>query len=259
MGSERFTGERPGRGAEFAYDEARALAAYRYALTLACDRSVLDAGCGEGFGTVTLADVARTVVGMDYSADAVATCRRTWPRPNLRFVRHDLTALGAYPERFDLIVSFQVLEHLVDPGPFLTGVHAQLVPGGRLLLTTPNRLTSFSENPYHVHEYSAAELRQLLDGVFRTVTILGMHGDTKVAAFDRARARAVHRILRLDPLHIRRLLPPSVLTFAFARLAVLVRRRVRRTIGPERIGPEDFYVGEQSVDDAIDLIALGET
>jgi 2-polyprenyl-3-methyl-5-hydroxy-6-metoxy-1,4-benzoquinol methylase len=259
MVPERFTGERPGRGVEFAYDEARALAAYRYALTLARDRSLLDAGCGEGFGTVTLTTVARAVVGMDYSADAVAVCRRTWERPNLRFVQHDLTDLEAYPERFDLIVSFQVLEHLVDPRPFLTGLRAHLASGGRLLLTTPNRLTSFSENPYHVREYSAAELRELLAGVFGRVTILGMHGNAKVTAFDRARAQAVRRILRLDPLGIRRLLPARLVTFAFARLAVAVRRRVRRTGETERIVPEDFYVGEQDLDAAVDLIALCET
>jgi SAM-dependent methyltransferase len=255
---ERFSGERPGHGADFAYDHARAAAAYAYALELARERRVLDAGCGEGAGTATLATVAREVVGLDYSADAVAACRRSWQRPNLRFVRHDLTDLAAFPDTFDLIVNFQVLEHLADPKPFLAALRAHLAPAGRLLLTTPNRLTSFSENPYHLHEYTAAELRALLAPVFASVRILGMHGNAKVAAYDRARARAVRRILRLDPLGVRHLLPSWLVTRAFARLAVAVRRRVRDAAGPETVRPEDFHVAEESLDDAVDLIALCE-
>lgn len=256
---ERFTGERPGRGPDFDYDEARALAAYHYARTLAAGRSVLDAGCGEGFGTATLAAVARTVVGVDYSADALAAARRAWPRPNLRFLQHDLTDLARFPETFELIVNFQVLEHLADPTPFLAALKAHLAPGGRLLLTTPNRLTSFSENPYHLREYSPGELRALLATVFPRVRLLGVHGNAKVTAFDRARAQAVRRILRLDPLGVRRVLPAWLVTFAFSRLAVLVRRRVRSTVAREPIAPEDFTVAERDLESAIDLVALCET
>src|SRR6266403_1091939 len=79
----RFSGERPGRGRGFAYDEARHLAAYLYAATLARDRDVLDAGCGTGFGTVMLAETARRVLGIDHSEDAIAVARATYRLPNL--------------------------------------------------------------------------------------------------------------------------------------------------------------------------------
>jgi len=75
MGSDNFTGERPGWGQDFDYDEARHLAAYIYAAGLGKDRRVLDAGCGEGFGTQTLTATAADVVGVDYSDDAIAFCR----------------------------------------------------------------------------------------------------------------------------------------------------------------------------------------
>jgi len=251
-----FTGERPGRGKNFDYDVARHLAAYRYAAELAPGKRVLDAGCGEGWGTQALAGVALSVVGVDYSAAAIETCRHNWHKRNLTFVHVDLTQAASLAGGFDLVTNFQVLEHIREEMPFLEGLKALIAPGGQLLLTTPNRLRTFSENPYHVREYIAPELRALLQRVFTEVTILGMHGNATVRAFDRSRERAVKRILRLDPLGIRHLLPKWVVTFAFARLAVLVRRRARAGAGDELIRPEDFFVSADNLDDALDLVAL---
>ncbi len=252
----RFTGERPGVGEPFDYDQARHLSAYRYAFALAPGKRVLDAGCGEGFGTQLLADVAASVVGADYSSDAIAFCRQTWHKPNLRFVQLDLTAPGDFADTFDLVTNFQVLEHIRDDRAFLEALKARLAPGGTLLLTTPNRLRSFSENPYHVREYTAPELRRLLEGVFGDVILRGMHGSEKVLAFDRAREQSVKRILRLDPLGLRNVLPKALVNFAFARLAVLVRRQARASAGQTRITPDDFAVRDDALDEALDLVAL---
>jgi 2-polyprenyl-3-methyl-5-hydroxy-6-metoxy-1,4-benzoquinol methylase len=254
----RFTGERPGRGPTFAYDEARHLAAYRYAARLAAGKRVVDAGCGEGFGTQLLADVAASVVGLDYSAAAIAHCRTAWRHPNLTFQQSDLTRPGSVAGTFDLVLNFQVVEHIRDPLPFLRGLRALLAPAGQVLLTTPNRLMSFSENPYHIREYSAEELANLLAPVFGRVTILGMHGNATVREFDRRRAQAVGRILRLDPLGLRHRLPRTVVNFAFARLAVLVRRRAGGTAGAPTISPDDFHVSAEGLAEALDLVAQCE-
>lgn len=252
----QFTGERPGRGDNFDYDEARHLAAYHYARTLAPGKRVLDAGCGEGFNTRQLADVAAHVTGVDYSAEAIAFCNRTWQAPNLRFAHVDLTRPEGFDETFDLVLNFQVLEHIEDDRAFLQALRARLAPGGVLLLTTPNRLMSFSENPYHVREYTAEQLRELLAGVFDSVTLRGMRGNAKVVAFDEARRHSVQRILRLDPLGLRNLLPQSLINFAFARLASLVRSQAKSAAGGDRITVEDFSVSDADLDTALDLVAL---
>ena len=157
-----------------------------------------------------------------------------------------------------LVLNFQVVEHIRDPLPFLRGLRALLAPAGQVLLTTPNRLMSFSENPYHVREYTADELATLLAPVFGRVTILGMHGNDTVRAFDRQRAQAVRRVLRLDPLGLRHRLPRAVVNFAFARLAVLVRHRAGAASGAPTIGPDDFYVSADGLAEALDLVALCE-
>ncbi len=257
MTRRKLSAERPGRGAEFVYDEARHLAAYRYARGLARGADVLDAGCGEGFGTVMLADDARSVLGIDYAESAVAAARAAYPRPNLAFRRLDAHDLPALDERFDLITNFQVIEHLPDPVKFLAAVRAVLRPGGRLMLTTPNRLTTISENPVHLREYTAEELDALLRPLFSEVAIWSMTGSEKVRAFDEQRARQVRRILRLDPLGLRHRLPERLVHFAFAQLGALVRRRAQRAAAETRtIGLDDFRVVEERRPDALDLVAL---
>jgi SAM-dependent methyltransferase len=252
----QLTGERAGWGEGFEYDESRHLAAYRYARTLAQGKRVLDAGCGEGFGTRVLAEVADSVLGVDYAVDAIEICRQRWHEPNLRFRLGDFTAEDGLDESFDLVCNFQVLEHMEDEIGFLRRLRALLAPAGTLLLTTPNVLKSFSENPYHLREYRAEELRLLLEKVFDNVTLLGMHGNAKVTAFDAARERAVKRIMALDPLGLRHRLPDRVTKAAFARASLLVRHRARTGGNGERITPEDFSISADTLDESLDLVAL---
>ena len=253
--SSEYTGERPGWGEGFDYDESRHLAAYHAARDLAAGKRVLDAGCGEGFGTQTLADVAAEVVGVDYSESAIESCKRTWNKPNLRFECVNLAEDHTLVDQFDLVLNFQVLEHIEDERPFLEGLKRRVAADGQLMLTTPNILMTFSENPYHVREYTTAELQTLLGTVFSSVDVQGMHGNERVLEFDAARAKAVQRILRLDPLGIRNRLPSGLVNLAFAKLSVLVRRSAKQGSGAADIRPDEFHVGRYS-DQALDLVAF---
>lgn len=252
--------ERPGWGKDFDYDEARHLVAYRYAASLVAGKHVLDAGCGEGFATRTLADSAASVVGADYHAEAINTARARWQKDGLSFRVLDLAA--AEPDdSFDVVLNFQVIEHILDDRGFVARLSRWLAPGGTLMLTTPNKLQSFSENPCHLREYTADELRALLGTVFSEVKLLGVFGNERVVEFDRNRRLAVERILRLDPLGLRHLLPERLLHLAFARLGQAVRRKAHRSVGAATIEIDDFTIrgGDDLSDDlarATDLVAL---
>jgi SAM-dependent methyltransferase len=252
-----FTGERlPGDDPHFRADLARHLAAYHLAAPYCGGLRVLDAGCGEGYGAALLAAVAARVVGVDRSAPALAHARVRHGRPGLVFVCADLERLGALRCGFDVVCNFQVIEHLEKPERLLEALRERLVPGGRLILTTPNRLMSFSENPYHVREYTADELAALLAPWFTRVEVRGVGGNAKVDAYEAARRRRVERLLRLDPLGIRRLLPAPVVRFAFGRLARLVRLQLARDPVPaSEIVPED-YREQPTAAGALDLLAL---
>ncbi len=252
-----FTGERlPDDDPHFRADLARHLAAYHLARRYSAGKLVLDAGCGEGYGAALLAEVAARVVAVDRDHAAVAHAQARRARANLRFACVDLARLDALGARFDVVCNFQVIEHLVDPVALLRGFRDHLVDGGLLVLTTPNRLTSFSENPYHVREYTADELAALLRPLFRQVDVHGVAGNAKVTAYEAARRRQVERLLRLDPLGLRRRLPAPVVRWAFATLARLVRVLVARGDGVTvDIAPEDFEECD-TADGALDLLAL---
>ncbi len=256
---EAYTGERLSAADErFAPDLARHLAAYHLVGPLIAGQRVLEAGCGEGYGAAILARHAREVVGVDYDEAALAIARREHRAPNLEFRALNLLDLARQmPGGFDAVTNFQVLEHLEDPAPFLEAAARCLRPGGVLILTTPNRLASVSENPYHVHEYVADELARLLGRFFSSVEVRGIAGTERVYAFERARGEQVRRILRLDPLGLRRLLPAGLVRFAFARLALLVRSRVAQHDAEAfRLTPGDFSLAEREPPLWLDLLAL---
>jgi hypothetical protein len=113
-----------------------------------------------------------------------------------------------------------------------------------------------SENPYHLREWTAPELLALAAPVLPGVRVLGVHGSERVIAYERARGAQVRRILRLDPLNLRRFVPAVVVHHVFPRLARLVRRRLRGEEAAGRVGPEDFTVGEDGLERALDLLLL---
>ncbi|TDJ09300.1 MAG: class I SAM-dependent methyltransferase [Deltaproteobacteria bacterium] len=246
-----FTGERLHEGAElFRVDLARHKAAYRFAAERAASARVLDLGCGSGYGTAELAKAASSAIGVDRVSPDSSACRGV-----ARYVRSDLNHLSLAPACFDLIVSFQVIEHLRDPTEYLKGIGRLLAAGGTALITTPNRLTSDGENPYHVHEYLADELAECLSGHFHKVEMRGVGASPPVARYLDARLRHIRRITRLDPLRLRRRIPRGLAEWLFARFAVLVRRGIQAGEGLPEVSWRDFPIGP--VDDAcIDLLAI---
>ena len=256
---EGYTGERlAAEDVRFAPDMARHLAAYHLVGPLVAGKEILEAGCGEGYGAAMMAQHAARVVGIDYNAVALGMARERHSGPNLEFREVDLLELAERdPGRFDAVTNFQVLEHLEDPSPFLQAAAACLKPGGCLILTTPNRLASVSENPYHVHEYVADELGETLAPFFDTVSVKGVVGSDRVYAFERARGAQAQRILRFDPLGLRNLLPESVIKFLFSRLALLVRSRVAATDATlVDLQASEFEIAETEPPQWIDLLAI---
>jgi SAM-dependent methyltransferase len=149
---------------------------------------VLEAGCGEGYGADLIADVARNVIGLDYDEPTVDHVRACYPRVD---VRHgNLAALPLPAASVDVIVNFQVIEHLWDQPQFIAECARVLRPSGLLLMSTPNRIT-FSPgrdtpvNPFHTRELNAAELTELLaEGGFRVTSISGVFHGPRLAALD---------------------------------------------------------------------------
>ena len=150
---------------------------YAWARGFAAGRRVLDAACGEGYGSALLAESAASVVGVDLSSAAVAHARaRYGGRANLRYEQGDATALAAFADgAFDLVVSFETLEHVQAHEGLVAGFARVLAPDGLLLLSSPDKRT-YSDargyrNEHHVRELYREELEALLGRHFGAVRL----------------------------------------------------------------------------------------
>jgi SAM-dependent methyltransferase len=176
-----FTGERviPGLVDADLLNEhlARYLFAKHFVARMPQPASVLDAGCGSGYGSAELAKTGASVTGADVSGEAVAYAREHFGKQGIRFVEAPCESLPFEPESFDLVTAFEVIEHLERWRELLAEANRILKPGGVLLVSTPNRdyyTESRGEagpNPFHVHEFDYSEFQQALQAVFPHVRI----------------------------------------------------------------------------------------
>jgi SAM-dependent methyltransferase len=156
-----ITGERTVPGVEHEnYWFRRHQVVYEWLLAYVSGARVLEAGAGEGYGAGLMSRLASSVVALDYDATAAAHVARAYP--GIPVVRGNLVQLPFDDGGFDLVVSLQTVEHLWDQEALVAECLRVLRPGGRFVLSTPNRRTFPPGNPFHARELDAGELRELL-------------------------------------------------------------------------------------------------
>ena len=220
---------------------------YRFAAQFVAGQAVLDIACGSGFGLVMLIDAGATPIGVDYDAEPLVAIRASLP--NVRLVRGDGTRLPLESASIDQVVSFETIEHVPDARAFVVELRRVLKPGGRLVLSTPNRafgpLERHTGNPFHVREFTADELRGLLGECFDFVQLYGQ------------RPRSEYRyvpFLMVEP-HLE---PTALAWKTLARLPYPIRNRVALTVSGRPFYPSemDYCFDADATDGAHALVAV---
>ena len=184
---------------------------YAWAREVLCDgppvRSILDVACGAGYGSCALAErfPGARVLGVDYDAGAVEIARGRYRLPNLEYrvgdgTRWDETIGEA---AFDVVVSFDTLEHVAHREVFLENLVAHLRPDGRLLFSTPCGGDVVDLTPaweFHRIEHSAGSLYDFLRRYFRVVRRPDDGSLPRMDVFDRLHGSGVEYLLRMNPL-----------------------------------------------------------
>lgn len=155
---------------------------YLLAAPLCGGKDVLDVACGEGYGSALLATVARSVVGVDNSEEAISHAVASYGEArNVAFKIADVSKVIPLDSgSVDIIVSFETLEHLDEQEAFIAECRRVLRSEGVLLLSTPNSevyLGGEGTNEFHKRELSRSELAELLGATFASVVIGGQQSD----------------------------------------------------------------------------------
>ena len=173
-----FTGERylPTEQGEIRLEHFQR---YAIALDLVKGKCVLDLACGEGYGSSLMSGVAEQVVGVDVSADAIkhASIKYGRKRGNLKFQKSSAADLPFHDASFDVVVSFETIEHLAEQAQMLTEIRRVLRPHGVLVISSPNRPIYSDvgryQNEFHVKELDFNELHALLSSQFPAIRYFG--------------------------------------------------------------------------------------
>ena len=134
---------------------------YAFASRFVGSGRVLDCACGVGYGShhlLAAGDGTQRVTGVDIDESAVAYARANFIDPRLDYVCADGAAFDAEP--FDLIVSFETIEHVPDPERLIDNFVRLLAPGGLLVASVPVT-PSVDVNPFHLHDFTPSSFRRM--------------------------------------------------------------------------------------------------
>lgn len=213
---------------------------YDFAKPFCTNKIVLDAGCGVGYGSCYLAEVAKEVIGVDNSEEAIAYAKEHYQRENIQFRVIDVHKL-TFPDRyFEVVCSFETIEHLDNPGGFVLEIKRLLKDDGVFIISTPYvKKTNYNpKDPYHKIEFSSEDFQDLLSKHFMQVEIFGQK-----------RLQSIfHFILqKIDILHLRAILP----TF--------LRQEICHAVGTrswDEANLEDFLISKERIRQSTQLLGI---
>lgn len=149
------------------------VARYAFAESLAEGRRILDVGCGVGYGAARLSEVASNTYALDIASEAVLQGKATYPA--VCFLQGDCTELPFADDSIDLVVAFEVIEHLERWSDLIREASRVLPRTGVFLASTPNRsyyrIAREASNPFHIHEFECDEFRGALSESFDHISI----------------------------------------------------------------------------------------
>ncbi|MGZ0786608.1 class I SAM-dependent methyltransferase [Pseudomonas saponiphila] len=140
-------------------------------------KDVLDIASGEGYGSAMLAGVARSVIGVDISPEAVSHANAKYQTSNVEFRLGSCSAIPLDDASVDVVVSFETIEHHDEHESMMQEIKRVLRPGGTLVISSPEKLEYSDKpgfkNPHHVKELYREEFKRLLDSYFTNHSMYG--------------------------------------------------------------------------------------
>ena len=220
----------------------RSLLAYLEAAKIVSG-DVLEIGAGEGYGIEHIAPKAKSYLTLDKHPVHID------PKyTNVSFRQMNIPPLeGIADESFDFVVSFQVIEHIQNDKKYVSEIHRVLRPGGKFIVTTPNKKMSITRNPWHVREYTIEELITLLKASFTSVDAKGVFGNEKIMDYYDKNKASVQKITRFDIFDLQHKLPRQLLQIPYD---ILNRMNRKKLLTQNNSLVSDIHYEDYSIQDA---------
>jgi ubiquinone/menaquinone biosynthesis C-methylase UbiE len=190
--------------------------------------NLLEVGCGAGKGTEIFSKVCENYTAIDKNDNLIAHHQTKYP--NYRFINSFVPPfVGVESNQFDFVVSLQVIEHIEDDHNFLKEIYRVLKKGGKAIISTPNIALSLTRNPWHVREYTAQELENLLKKYFDRVTLGGVMGSKRVMEYQERNKASIAKFKRFDIFDFEHKLPRQLLQIPYDILNRMNRNKLHAT------------------------------
>ena len=156
---------------------------YKFVLPYLKDKFVLDAACGEGYGSDLIAQKAKNVIGIDISDEAINHAEIKYQRNNLKFIESNIDNLPFEDASFDAVVSFETIEHVPEEVQlsFIKEVRRVLKKDGIFIISTPNKRIAEkyeTSSKFHVKELYPGELTDYLKSGFEHINLYNQYHES---------------------------------------------------------------------------------
>ena len=235
----------------------RSLLAYYKAAEIISGK-VLEIGTGSGYGIEIISEKADEFVTVDKHNENIQLAEGEGK--NVKFLQMKVPPFkGIYDESFDFVISFQVIEHIKNDKAFVKEVARVLKPGGKFVVTTPNKKMSLTRNPWHVREYLVGELENLLLLDFKKVEKQGVFGNEKIMDYYERNKEGVKKFTKYDFLNLQYNMPRFLLQIPYDILNRINRKKLlnKNTALVSNITMDDYFIAPAN-DTCFDLFYVAE-
>ncbi len=224
---------------------------------------VLEVGFGEGYGVSKLSKSKKVkeIVGLDIDIGSVKHASSKYNSKKSRFKHYNGDKMPFENNSFDVVVSFQVIEHIKNEENYISEIYRVLKKHGIFVLTTPNRVYRLKPgqkpwNRFHVREYDSETLKKALRRKFSSVEIFGVKGNDEIQKIEIERVKRNLKLVALDPLNLRKLIPELLTPFVIKAFGTITSNKKgnRNFISRHKI--EHYHTIDSELDTSLDLLGV---